>query len=188
MRSRSVTLWKNIGIYAGILLLLGADAGFFFKYLKGKKDAAKALMSEIKGLEADFEKMDREDKAAARKEAEFKRKIRERQEELEGYGDFLPPESERPLVQKFVLRTLEDLYIEILKAERPRYQRQTTHSVLVLEMSLKGLYRDFKLFLARVKKSDRFLRIRDFDVKTLNTENNQMEAKLRLEAYFSNGE
>lgn len=185
MRSRSKTLAQNLAVYIGVVAVLAGDAWFAGSYLRGQQGAEQELKSEIQGLANEFDRKSTELKRADQRADEFVKAIAARREELDSYGEFLPPDSNRPEVQKFILQTIEDLHIQILKTEEVKLTKKTHYSILDVALTLKGSYRDFKLLLARIYKSESFIRVKKFDINTLEDERHEQEVELQFQTYFS---
>ncbi len=186
MRKRSQTLAQNLLVYAGIAGVIGFNAWFWGRFTGAKKQEVAGVERSIAQLDSVRVQKERELSTAEERVAEFSREITKRRKELELYGDFLPPLSTRPEVQKFVYQSIEDLKIRILKEEEPKLAARPHYSKLDLRLSLKGSYRDFKLLLARIAKSERFIRITEFKVMKLEDEDHTQTVSMAVQTYFSN--
>lgn len=186
MRKRSKTLAQNLAVYLGIVAVGGVNAWFWGKYVTGQKAAIAALEKDIKGLERERLTKESELSDADKKVTNYTEQIAERRRELDGYGEFLPPISTRPEVQKFILQTIEDLHIEIQKTEKVALTARPHYSKLDVRLSLKGTYRDFKLLLARIYKSERFIRVKEFQVLQHEDAEHKQSVSMAFETYFSN--
>lgn len=185
MRSRTKTFIQNAAVYVGLVAVLGVDLWFGMSYVRTQRNEEVGLKNEIKRLEADWKRKEDELKRADEKAAEYIKKIASRREELEGYGNFLPADSKRPEVQKFILQTIEDLHIKILRVEEIKLSPKQHYSTLDVGLSLRGTYRDFKLLLARIHKSEQFIRVRKFEVNTLDDEKHLQNVEVQFQTYFS---
>ena len=185
MRSRSKTLAQNLAVYLGVVAVIAGDAWFAGSYLRGQQASEKELKDEIQGLANEFDRKSDELKRADQRADEFVKAIAGRREELDSYGEFLPPDSSRPEVQKFILQTIEDLHVQILKTEEVRLTKKTHYSILDISLKLRGSYRDFKLLLARIYKSESFIRVKKFDILTLEDDKHEQEVEVQFQTYFS---
>lgn len=186
MRSRRKTLGQNLAIFAGIFLVVAGNGYYWGKKVKTKEADLADLKKRIKSLESDRQRQESELRNAEGKVAQYSAQIAERRKELRGYGEFLPPISTRPDVQKFIYQTIEDLNISIKKTDDLKLTNRPHYSKLDIRLSLRGSYRDFKLLLARIYKSERFIRITEFKVLTLEDESHQQSVNMAFQTYFSN--
>ncbi len=186
MRSRNKTLAQNVAVVVGFLAILGFDAWFAASYVTKQKKAADALTKDIQRLNQEWEQREAELKQADQKADSYVKAIASRMEELKGYGEFLPPSSDRPVVQEFLLQTIEDLQLKILKTQEIRLTRKAHYSTLDVALTLRGSYRDFKLLLARIYKSKNFIRVKKFDVLQIEDDQHMQEVEVQFETYFSN--
>lgn len=185
MRSRSKTMAQNAAVFLGVAAVIAGDAWFAGSYVQTQQGQEQELKDEIQSLASEFERKSTELKRADERADEFVKAIAGRREELDGYGEFLPPDSNRPEVQKFLLQTIEDLHIKILKTEEVRLTKKTHYSILDIALTLRGSYRDFKLLLARIYKSESFIRVKKFDLLTLEDEKHEQEVEIQFQTYFS---
>lgn len=186
MRKRSKTLLQNVAVYFGLVAVLAVDGWFAVSHVGMQKKEADGLRSEIKALEAEWERKDRELKQADQKADDYVKAIAARREELRSYGQFLPPDSDRPDVQKFILQTIEDLHIQIKKTEEVKLTKKAHYSTLDVALTLRGSYKDFKLLLARIYKSESFIRIKKFDILVYEDDQHMQEVEVQFQTYFSN--
>jgi Tfp pilus assembly protein PilO len=185
MKSRNKTLGQNIMVYLGILAVLGADLYFGMLYVPSQKKEEKRLKGEISRLESDWKRKDEELKRADQKAEQYTKEIARRKEELKDYGDFLPSATERASVQKFILQTIEDLNIIIEKTEEIKQINKASYSTLDVAVTLKGTYRDFKLLLARIHRSERVIRVKKFDMRTLDDDQHMQSVEAQFQTYFA---
>ena len=128
---------------------------------------------------------DKDLKQADEKVEQYTKEIARRKEELKEYGDFLPSATERSAVQKFVLQTIEDLNIKIVKTDEIKTQDKNYYTTLDVAVTLKGTYRDFKLLLARIHRSDRVIRVKKFDITSLDDDRHLQTVEAEFQTYFA---
>lgn len=188
MRKRNKTLAQNAGVYGMIVVVLGLNAYFWGTHVSKRRGEVDGLKKQIASLEEDRKRREKELDTAEEKAAQYQLEISKRRKELEGYGDFLPSLALRPEVQKFILQTVEELGIYIEKTDEIKLTPRAHYSKLDVRLSLKGTYRDFKLLLNRIYKSERFIRITEFKILSLDDKEHRQSVNMAFETYFSNAD
>lgn len=185
MKLRSKTLAQNVLVYIVILVVLAADIYFGTIHIPSQKKEESRLKKEISRLESDWKRKDEELKRADEKIETFTKEIARRKEELKEYGDFLPSATERPGVQKFILQTIEDLNIKIEKTDEIKQQDKGYYTTLDVAVTLQGTYRDFKLLLARIHRSERVIRVKKFEMMELDDDAHLQTVEAEFQTYFA---
>jgi len=185
MKKRNITLAELGGLALALVLVVLANVYLWTAYTSGMRRDMKTLDLDLNRIKGDEVRL-RKDKSVAHKKAEeFRREVQVRQDELKQYGDFLPLIDTKPQVIKEILRLVEELGIKIWKIENAEIQRMEGAFTFNFSLKLEGEYKAFKLFLAKIYRSERIFRIKKFDIAAFDNANHNMEVFIEFQTYFA---
>ncbi len=185
MKKRNTTLAEFFGVIAALCAALAVHFYFWTFYTSGVRADIRRKQNDVKSLKRKVDDLKRKKKDDEGKASLYIKQIRERQKELEEYGDFLPSIRTKPLVIKEILSLVEELGITIWQIENTPMQRTEGSFTFNFSLKLEGPYKSFKLFLAKIYKSERIFRIKKFDIGTFDNGNHNMEVLVEFQTYFA---
>ena len=185
MKKRNATLAELFGVIAALLAAVCVHFYFWYFYTAGARADIRRKKNEVTSLKSQVGKLKQKKKDDEGKASLYIKQIRERQKELEAYGDFLPSIRTKPLVIKEILSLVEELGITIWQIENSPMQRSEGSFTFNFTLKLEGPYKSFKLFLAKIYKSERIFRIKKFDIGTFDNQKNNMEVLVEFQTYFA---
>jgi len=184
MKKRNITLAELFGLFLALLLAIGANVYFWTSYTSGMRREIKTLGLDEKRLKSSGISLRNEKTTAHKKAEQYRKEVKEKQVEMEQYGDFLPSINTKPQVIKEILALVEELGIKIWKIENSQVQRMEGAFTFNFSLKLEGEYKAFKLFLARIYRSERIFRIKKFDIGAFDNPKHNMEVFIEFQTYF----
>lgn len=185
MKRRNTTLAEFFGVIFALFAAGAVHFYFWTFYTAGLRDEISRKEREIKTLKAQATKLKKQKEDADRTASLFIKQIQERETELQAYGDFLPSIRTKPLVIKEILSLVEELGIRIWKIENAPMQRTEGSYTFNFSLKLEGPYKSFKLFLAKIYKSERIFRIKKFEIGAFDNAKHNMEVFVEFQTYFA---
>ena len=185
MKKRNITLAELGGLVFALVLAVGANLYFWTSYTSGMRREIKTLELDMNRLKSEEVTLRNEKSQAHKKAEEYRREVQMRQDELKDYGDFLPSINTKPQVTKEILGLMEELGIRIWKIENSEVQRMEGAYTFNFSLKVEGEYKAFKLFLARIYRSERIFRIKKFDIASFDNASHNMEVYIEFQTYFA---
>jgi Tfp pilus assembly protein PilO len=185
MKKRNITLAELGGLIFALILAVGANVYFWTSYTSGQRREIKTLELDMKRLDGEEVSLRRDKESAHKKAEQYRREVQTRQDELKDYGDFLPSINTKPQVTKEILGMLEELGIKIWKIENSEIQRMEGAYTFNFSLKVEGEYKSFKLFLAKIYRSERIFRIKRFDIGSFDNPSHNMEVFIEFQTYFA---
>lgn len=189
MKTRSQTLMQNMGIYASLFVLILCHVGVWGVVIRKARADQEANRKEEVRLSAMVSQMkqqkDRFEQEVNRTESE----LREREEELNGYGNFLPSLEKKSETVKQILSLVQELGLSI---ESQEYQNPTAgtggaYYSFEFTLKLKGPYQSFKMMLNKIPQTTMIIRIQEFTPTDFGRDNPEFhwQADVKFQTYFS---
>ena len=185
MKRKNTTLAELFITLALLCLVFIVHFVYWTFHTSGMRDEISRKKKQVVQLKREITKLKKKKKEDDRKASLYVKQIRERKAELEEYGDFLPSVSTKPLVIKEILTLVEELGINISTIENHPMKRTEGSFTFNFTLALSGPYKAFKLFLARIYKSERIFRIKRFDIGTFDNPQHNMEVMVEFQTYFA---
>jgi Tfp pilus assembly protein PilO len=185
MKKRNVTLAELGGLGFALVLVAIVNVYFWTAYTSGMRRDIKTLDLDMNRIKAEEVRLRNDKTVAHQKAEEYSREVAIRQDELKEYGDFLPLISTKPSVIKEILGLLEELGIKIWKIENSPIQRMEGAFTFNFGLKVEGEYKAFKLFLAKIYRSERIFRIKKFDIASFDNPKHNMDVFIEFQTYFA---
>jgi type IV pilus assembly protein PilO len=158
------------------LLILGG--GFYFLQYK-------TMLTRAKGLRAEITKQEKRlaDLKAKEKQIEIvKKEVAEAKEELSYYLAFLPDQKEIPGLLENVSRLGSEVGLENILFQPQAEQAHDFYAAVPVRLDLVGSYHQLGIFLDKVSKLDRILKVEDLNL-TRQQANSQVQVKCTVYTY-----
>lgn len=185
MKKRSTTVAELVGVIFALVVAACVHLWFWSIYTAGMRSEVTTKERDIKRLKQEITKLKAQKADADQKASLYIQQIQDREKELQQYGDFLPSVRTKPLVIKEILSLVEELGIKIWSIENSPMQRMEGSFTFNFSLKLEGPYKSFKLFLAKIYKSERIFRIKKFDVATFDNAKHNMDVLVEFQTYFA---
>lgn len=185
MKLRRNTLAEFFGVIAVLVLVVVVQGWFWTLYTSSQRKEIAEQRRAVERLKGQVDQLERQKTETEKRGEEYTRQINERDQELQAYGDFLPSVGTKPMVIKEILSLVEELGVKIWKIENSPMVTSEGCFTFNFSLKLEGPYKSFKLFLAKIYKSERIFRIKKFEVASFDNQKHNMEVFVEFQTYFA---
>ncbi len=164
---------RKILLVLATLIVLGG--GFYYFKYQGMMKTASRLQDEIRKNEARLADLKKKEKEIEK----VREEVAKSREELKYYLTFLPDQKEIPVLLENISLVGSEVGLENILFQPQAEKQYEFYASVPIRLDLAGTYHQLGVFLDRISKMDRILKVEDLNlVRQANSQNLQVSCTL----------